>query len=190
MPRLAIFASGSGTNAQRITEYFRGHPTIAVELILCNNPAAGVLDRAAALGVPSVLFTRHEFCETGVVAGLLARYRIDHVVLAGFLWLVPSDILLAYPGRIVNIHPALLPKYGGKGMYGERVHRAVIGAGEAESGITIHLVDERYDEGRILFQARCRVEPGDTPETLAERVHALEHAHYPEVIEKWVTRHA
>jgi len=187
MPRLALFASGNGSNAQRIVEYVTGHPSVSVEIILCNHPGAYVLTRAENLGVPAILFDRETFYGTDYIPRLLADKRIDYLVLAGFLWLIPPAILQAFPGRIINIHPALLPKYGGKGMYGERVHRAVIEAGEVESGITIHLVNERYDEGKILFQARCPVEPGDTPESLAARVHALEYAHYAVEIEKWLT---
>jgi len=187
MPRLAIFASGNGTNAQRIIEYFAGHPTISINLILCNNPAAFVLNRAKKLGVPAEIFNRSAFYQTNDVAVTLKSYNIDFLVLAGFLWLIPGPVIAGYPGRIINIHPALLPKYGGKGMYGMKVHEAVIAAGDPESGITIHYVDEHYDEGRIIFQAKCIVNTRDTAESLAEKVHQLEYRYFPEVIERIVT---
>ena len=188
MPRLAIFASGNGTNAQRIIEYFSGHPTITVKLVLSNKPDAGVVDRAKNLGVETMVFNRLSFYETGMVPEKLTSCRIDFIILAGFLWLIPKNILTAYPGRIINIHPALLPKYGGKGMFGNSVHEAVIAAGDPESGITIHHVDEKYDEGRIIFQAKCTITEKDTPEGLAVKVHQLEYRHFPEVIEQTVTR--
>lgn len=184
--RLAIFASGNGTNAQRIAGYFRDHPSIRVTLILSNNPDAYVLTRARILGIPCEVFDRNTFYNTDTVPALLSRYNTDYIILAGFLWLIPGNILTAYAGRIINIHPALLPAYGGKGMYGNKVHEAVIMAGEKESGITIHYVNERYDEGRIIFQAKCSVSPGDSPEMLAGKIHELEYTHFPEVIEKTV----
>ncbi|MCX6304535.1 MAG: phosphoribosylglycinamide formyltransferase [Bacteroidetes bacterium] len=187
MPRLALFASGNGSNAQRITEYFAGHPAISVNLILCNKPGAYVLHRAKTLGIPTCVFDRHSFYETGEIPDLLKKYRIDYLVLAGFLWLIPHNVLDAYPAKIINIHPALLPKFGGKGMYGMKVHEAVIASGDAESGITIHYVNEQYDEGSIIFQARCPLAAGDTPEMLAEKVHALEYRYFAEVIEGIVT---
>jgi len=183
---IAIFASGSGTNAQRIIEYFSGNPKISVALILSNKPDAYVLVRAKNLNVPSVVFDRHSFNETDDIIKLLKKKKIDFIVLAGFLWMVPVNLILAYPGRIINIHPALLPKYGGKGMYGERVHEAVIQSGDKLSGISIHYVNEKYDEGNIIFQAKCEVLQNDTPNSLAQRVHQLEYKHYPEVIEKVV----
>jgi phosphoribosylglycinamide formyltransferase-1 len=183
---IAIFASGSGTNAQRIAEYFSGHPEIAVSMILSNKPDAYVLVRAKNLNIPAVVFDRHTFCDTGEISGLLKKNDIDFVVLAGFLWLIPESMIKAYPGRIVNIHPALLPKYGGKGMYGAKVHEAVIQNGDTESGISIHYVNEKYDEGNIIFQAKCEVFPDDTPDMLAQRIHQLEYKHYPEVIERIV----
>jgi phosphoribosylglycinamide formyltransferase-1 len=188
MIRIAIFASGNGSNARRIAEYFGSHPVIRISLILCNKPGAYVLQRAADLGIPSAVFTRSDFYETGRVAGILREYQIDYLVLAGFLWLIPANLLSAYPGRIVNIHPALLPRYGGKGMYGMKVHEAVVASGDRESGITIHSIDEHYDEGRIIFQARCPVLPGETPETLAEKVHELEHRYFPGVIEEYIMK--
>ncbi|MCX6246065.1 MAG: phosphoribosylglycinamide formyltransferase [Bacteroidetes bacterium] len=189
MIRIAILASGSGTNARRITEYFREHDSgISVGLILSNNPGAFVLERAKNLGVPTIVFSRSEFYETEKILELLRDNGIDALILAGFLWLVPAYLLKAYPGRILNIHPALLPKYGGKGMYGMKVHEAVIAAGEKESGISIHLVNEKYDDGNIIFQSCCPVEPGDTPETLAQRIHLLEYEHYPRVIGQYLCK--
>jgi phosphoribosylglycinamide formyltransferase-1 len=187
MIKIAIFASGSGTNAQRITEYFRkGTSSIIVDLILSNNPDAPVLERARNLGVSCVSFSRHEFYESNRIPKLLDEHGIDYVILAGFLWLVPDVILKAYADRILNIHPALLPRYGGKGMYGMKVHETVIANKDKESGITIHLVNERYDEGQILFQEKCTLEETDTPGNLAEKIHLLEYRHFPEVIEKYI----
>jgi phosphoribosylglycinamide formyltransferase-1 len=184
--KIAIFASGSGTNAQRIIEYFSGNPEITVSLVLSNKPDAYVLERAKKLKVPPVVFNRHTFTETDDIPGLLKKEGIVFIVLAGFLWLVPLNLIRAYRGRIINIHPALLPKYGGKGMYGERVHEAVLQSGDKESGISIHYVNEKYDEGSIIFQAKCEVRPDDTPDSLAQRIHQLEYKHYPEVIERLV----
>jgi phosphoribosylglycinamide formyltransferase-1 len=184
MHNLAIFASGSGTNAQRIIEYFSGHALISINLVLSNNPNAFVLTRAANLGIPTVVFNRSEFYNSQYINDLLVLKNTDYLILAGFLWLIPSNLLSCYNGKILNIHPALLPKHGGRGMYGARVHEAVIAAGETESGISIHLVNEKYDEGRVIFQARCAVNPEDTPETLAKKIHELEHRYYPEVIER------
>ncbi len=182
MKRIAIFASGSGTNAQNIIEHFAGNPEVEVSLVLTNNEHAYVLKRAAALKVPAYVFNRELFYETGRVHDILRDIGIDLIVLAGFLWLVPRNILDTWNGRIINIHPALLPKFGGKGMYGDRVHQAVIEAGEKETGITIHYVNEVYDEGEIIFQEKFPVLRGDTPETIAEKVHMLEYEHYPRVI--------
>jgi phosphoribosylglycinamide formyltransferase-1 len=187
MPRLALLASGNGSNAQRIIEYFSGHPTIIVSLILCNKPDAFVLNRAEKLGIPAVVFTRASFYETNMVQDILKSSHIDFLILAGFLWLIPQSLLAEYPGRVINIHPALLPKYGGKGMYGMKVHEAVIASGDSVSGITIHHVDENYDEGKIIFQAKCIISERDTPEDLAAKVHALEYRYFPEMIEKIVT---
>lgn len=182
MTRIAIFASGSGSNAEEITKYFRNTDFAEVALILTNNPEAYVLQRAEKLGVPAVTFTGKELRETDIVLNVLKEYDIDFIVLAGFLLLVPQNLIEAFPDRIVNIHPALLPRYGGKGMYGDRVHQAVCDAGEKESGITIHYVNPLYDEGQIIFQATCPVNEEDTPETVARKVHALEYQHYPQVI--------
>ena len=182
MTNIAIFASGNGSNAQRIAEYFAGHPNIRICLILSNKADAYVLQRARNLGIPSFVFTARELRETSIVSEVLRSHQVDFIVLAGFLLLVPSDIIHHWQGRIINIHPALLPKYGGRGMYGHHVHEAVIAAGEQESGITIHYVNARYDEGDVIFQARCPVLPGDTPDSLAGRIHELEYRHFPEVI--------
>ncbi len=186
MTSIAIFASGSGTNAQKIMEYFDNHPDIRVRLVLSNKADAPVLMRAANFMIPTHIFDRKSFYESDAVLQQLANHQIDYIVLAGFLWLVPASLIQAFPDRIVNIHPALLPKYGGKGMYGMKVHQAVVDAQEKESGITIHLVNEEYDKGRHLFQAACTVEPDDTADTVAGKIHALEHAHFPKVIEQWI----
>lgn len=185
--RIAILGSGNGTNAQRITEYFQqGDGSIVVDCILYNKRDAFIAQRARNLGVESRYFTSSEFRDGTVVVDYLRGRGVDYVVLAGFLLLVPQVMLDAFPGRIVNIHPALLPKYGGKGMYGEHVHEAVVANHETESGITIHVVDHRYDCGTTLFQARCKVEPNDTPDDVAQKIHLLEQEHFPVVIEKWI----
>jgi phosphoribosylglycinamide formyltransferase-1 len=185
--RIAIFASGSGTNAEEIFKYFQSHPFIDIVLLLSNNPEAYVLERAKKYDVATKLFSKNQFRESDEVVNWLKQSRITHIVLAGFLWLIPKNIIAAFPHRIINIHPALLPKFGGKGMYGMKVHAAVKAAGERETGITIHEVNEKYDEGRILFQTKCEVLSSDTPEQIADKIHLLEHAHYPNVIEKWIT---
>ncbi|RHJ84834.1 phosphoribosylglycinamide formyltransferase [Parabacteroides sp. AM08-6] len=184
MKNVAIFASGSGTNAENITRYFSQSESIKVAVVLSNNKNVGVHDRVNKLGVPSFVFSREEFVEGTVVLAKLAEYRTDLIVLAGFMNKISDALLKAYPGKIINIHPALLPKHGGKGMYGMHVHEAVVAAGEKESGITIHYVNENYDEGTTIFQAKCPVLPTDTPEEVAAKVHALEYAHYPHVIEE------
>ncbi|MFZ1333558.1 MAG: phosphoribosylglycinamide formyltransferase [Flavobacteriales bacterium] len=185
MFRVAILASGSGTNAQRLIEYFKTSDIVEVKLVGCDKPHAGVLRRAWDLGIPSYLFNG-ALLNDGTVLNELQGQRIDLIILAGFLRLIPKEIVAAFPDRIVNIHPSLLPEYGGKGMYGEHVHRAVIASGEEESGITIHLVNEQYDQGKHLLQIRCSVLPSDTPETLAERIHRLEHEHYPKIVEVYL----
>jgi len=187
MRNIAIFASGSGTNAENIIKYFSTGNSAKVTLVLSNRREAFVLKRATALDVNTVFFDRADLYNKDTVAGYLLESNIDFIVLAGFLWLIPEKILNIFNRRIINIHPALLPSYGGKGMYGEKVHEAVIAAGDRESGITIHYVNSFYDEGDIIFQARCKIEPGDTPETLASKIHALEYKYFPEVIEKLVT---
>ena len=186
MRNIAILASGSGTNAENIIKYFSNSKTAEVKLVLSNRREAFVLKRAEAFKVKSCFFDRNDFYTSGKVLNILAENRIDFIVLAGFLWLVPGSLLEKYEGRIVNIHPALLPRYGGKGMYGEKVHNAVLANHDAESGITIHYVNKRYDEGDIIFQAKCKVENNDTADSLAARVHALEYEHFPEVIENLI----
>ncbi len=185
MNNVVIFASGSGTNAANIIDYFKDRKGVDVKLVVCNNPKAGVIERAEKRGVPVMLIDRNTFYNRpGVLLSKLKEIDTTLIVLAGFLWLVPDYLTQTYENRIINIHPALLPKYGGKGMYGMNVHRAVIDAGETESGITIHFVNEKYDEGLIIAQFKCRVLPGDTPEKLAERIHKLEYKHFPVVIEE------
>lgn len=179
---LAVFASGAGSNAQQIIHFFRDHARIRVALIVCNKPGAGVLGIAEKEGIPVLLLEKERFFNGDAYLNVLQEHQIRLIVLAGFLWKVPKQLIEAYPSGIVNIHPALLPKWGGKGMYGHHVHEAVIAGGEKESGITIHYVDEVYDHGQTIFQATCPVEANDTADILAARIHALEHAHYPRVI--------
>lgn len=186
MINISVFASGSGTNFQSIVNYFSGHSYIRVNLLLCNRSGAEVLDRAKKANIDSFVFNRDDLFNTGKVLDILNSYNIHFIVLAGFLWKIPGNIIKAYPDKIVNIHPALLPKYGGKGMYGMRVHEAVISSGESFSGITIHMVNEEYDKGSIVSQHTCDVKPDDTPQSLAGRIHKLEHYWYPRVIEKLV----
>lgn len=185
MKNIAIFASGSGTNAEKLVAHFANHPSIRVKLILCNNPQAGVIERANRLGVPIHLFDRAAY-RSGEVLQRLRSEQIDWVVLAGFLWLIPADMVAAFPNRIINLHPALLPKFGGKGMYGHYVHEAVVAAGERESGITIHFVNEHYDEGAIIFQASYPVLPTDGPLDVAAKGQVLEHEHFPKVVESTI----
>lgn len=181
---VAIFASGAGSNAKKIIEYFEnGSSSIKISLIVCNVPGAGVLEIAKSKGIPTLLIDKTEFATTGYVESL-HNADIHFIVLAGFLWKVPEILVNAYPRGIINIHPALLPKYGGKGMYGARVHEAVLAAGEKESGITIHWVDAHYDEGDIILQKKCGIEHTDTPSSVADKIHALEHAHFAPTIEK------
>lgn len=182
--RIAIFASGSGTNAERIMSYFRDHELGEVFIVLSNKPDAIVLERAARFNVSTRIFDRDTFYNSTEIPDFLRRLEISLIVLAGFLWLIPVDLIRAFPERIINIHPALLPKYGGKGMYGRHVHEAVIASGDRESGISIHNVNEVYDEGRIILQEKCEVRPDDTPESLAQRIHQLEYQHYPVLIER------
>jgi phosphoribosylglycinamide formyltransferase 1 len=186
MKKLAIFSSGAGSNTARIIDHFRHHPSIHIPLIVCNNPNAGVLNIASNEHIQTLLIEKQRFFRGDAYLPELTRYQIDFLVLAGFLWKIPAALVQAYPRRIINIHPALLPKYGGKGMYGHFVHEAVIAAGEKESGITIHYVDELYDHGQAIFQQKLAIEPGDTPETLAKKVRDLEHRHFPRVIEEVV----
>lgn len=186
MHRLTIFASGSGTNAENIIRYFRNDSRIRVSCVCANRPDAYVIQRAGRHGIDVLVFTRDDFYKSGKVIDYLEQKQIDWIILAGFLWLVPEALIQKYPNRILNIHPALLPKYGGKGMYGSSVHKAVIENHETQSGITIHLIDREYDKGSILFQATCPVYPGESPDQLAERVHQLEYEYYPRIIEKAV----
>lgn len=185
--RIAIFASGSGTNAQLIIQYFQKHPSIQVALLLSNNPNAKVLARATQLKIETYVFNNSLFQDGDYVLNELRRQKITHIILAGFLLRVPPNLIQAFPKGIINIHPALLPKFGGKGMYGMKVHEAVKAANEEETGITIHEVDEQYDEGKIIFQGSCEVLPTDTPEEIASKVQQLEHRHFPTVIENWIT---
>lgn len=183
MKRIAIFASGSGTNFQQICEYFNKNKHATVEVLIVNKKNAYVRERAKNLGVEDYYFTREDFYNSNKIVDLLQSKGIDMVVLAGFLWLVPANIITAFPNKIVNIHPALLPNYGGKGMYGHHVHEAVIAAREPKSGITIHYVNEMYDSGDIIFQAECQLTEQDTVETLEEKIHLLEKEHFPKVID-------
>jgi formyltetrahydrofolate-dependent phosphoribosylglycinamide formyltransferase len=197
---IAIFASGAGSNTQNIIDYFRNsdltqtlpkgegfkNTKAVVSLIVCNNPAAGVLNIAAKENIPALIIDKEKFFRGNGYSDELKEKHIDFIVLAGFLLKIPPTLIKAYPNRIINIHPALLPKHGGKGMYGNNVHAAVIAAGEKESGITVHYIDDIYDNGDIIFQAKCTVFPDDTPDSLAQRIHKLEHEHYPKVIEEMV----
>ncbi|PLX10745.1 MAG: phosphoribosylglycinamide formyltransferase [Marinilabiliales bacterium] len=188
MKRIAVFASGNGTNAQRIAEYFKNNKDIEISLILSNKPGAGVLERAEKLGIKSFVFNKNDFKKGQEVDVLLQQYGIDFIVLAGFLWLVPAFLIDKFPNKIINIHPALLPKYGGKGMYGMNVHRAVIENNEKESGISIHYVNNKYDEGQIIFQAKFDIDKGETPDSLANKIHKLEYEHFPKIIEKEILK--
>ncbi|GAA4280427.1 phosphoribosylglycinamide formyltransferase [Gaetbulibacter aestuarii] len=183
MKRIVVFASGSGTNAENLIRYFKTKPDIAVVQVLSNNPKAKVLDRAKNLEVSALSFNREAFSKSDDVLNILKATKPDLIVLAGFLWKIPEHILRAFPDKLVNIHPALLPKHGGKGMYGMHVHEAVVANKETETGITIHYVNEHYDEGAIIFQAKCAVLPTDTAEDVAAKIHELEMEHFPKVVE-------
>ena len=185
MKRLSIFVSGGGTNLQRIAEYFAENPEVEIANVICNNLNAYAIERAKNLGIPCKVISRAEFKSEDFSKELLDQ-NIDLIVLAGFLWLVPQHLIEAFPNKIVNIHPALLPKYGGKGFYGEHVHEAVVAAKEEYSGITIHYVNECYDSGAIIFQAKVALEEGETADSLAAKIHKLEYQHYPEVIENLI----
>ena len=185
---IAIFASGAGSNAEKIIKQSllltnKGTANYTIDLIVCNKPEAGVLAIAAKNSIDTLLIEKEEFFRGDSYINLLRERGIEFIVLAGFLWKIPLSLIRAYPNKIINIHPALLPKYGGKGMYGLKVHEAIINSGEKESGITIHYVDEMYDHGEIIFQAKCSINQQDTPESLSEKIHLLEHKHYPEVIQ-------
>ena len=186
--RLVLFASGSGTNVEAIATSFKDHPAITVSAVLTNKRDAKVLDRCNRLHISALYFNKTAFSQSNTVLKVLQGLDPDLIVLAGFLWKIPESIVEAFPNKIVNIHPALLPKYGGKGMYGMHVHKAVIASGDVESGISIHYVNEAYDEGNIIMQARVQVEAGETPESLAQKVHQLEYAHYARVIEEIVLK--
>ncbi|WP_412467786.1 phosphoribosylglycinamide formyltransferase [Pedobacter sp. KLB.chiD] len=186
--RIAIFASGSGSNAQKLMEHFKRSNEIEISLVLTNNADAYVLQRADNFEIPTHIFDRNEFYQTDEVVDLLKNLEIDFIVLAGFLWLIPKSLIHAYPGRIVNIHPAILPKFGGKGMYGDHVHQAVMAAGETEGGITIHYVNENYDEGEYIYQARYRIDKNDSLEMVKFKGQQLEHQHYPRVVESLVKK--
>ena len=182
--RIALFASGSGSNAENIVHYFSHNSGFCFPLIISNKPDAFIHSRANQLNIPSFTFSREDFTDGEKILSLLKVYNIDCIVLAGFLLKIPQSLILAFPQKIINIHPALLPKHGGKGMYGMKVHQAVSETGDSESGITIHYVNSNYDEGSIIFQATCPVLPTDTPDMIAEKVHKLEYEHFPKVIEK------
>ena len=184
MTRIAIFASGAGSNAEKIIEYFKNHQTIGVALVVTNNSKAGVVAIAERNKIPVLLIEKEQFFRGTAYLPELETFKINFIVLAGFLWKIPNPLITAFPFSIVNIHPALLPSYGGKGMYGINVHTAVMESGDKESGITIHFVDEHYDNGDIIFQDRCDISPSDTPQSLAQKVHDLEYEHYPRVIEQ------
>lgn len=186
--KIVVMASGNGTNAEAIFNHFRSHPQVEVVLLVCNNPDAQVLKRAQKFDIPTRVVGRIEFNDEVFMLDLLNSKKATHLVLAGFLWLIPAFLIRAFPEKIVNIHPALLPKFGGKGMFGMRVHEAIKKAGEKNTGITIHLVNEEYDKGRILFQKACTVADDDSLEQIAGKVHQLEHDSYPKVIEDWIKR--
>lgn len=181
--RIAVFASGSGSNAQKIMEHFNKHADAEVAIVLCNNPNAYVIQRADNFEIPSHVFDKFDFYQTDNIVKLLKSMEIDLIVLAGFLWLIPENLLKAFPNQIINIHPALLPKYGGKGMYGDRVHQSVLNNKEAESGITIHFVNENFDEGEIIHQSKYRIDKDDDIEMIKFKGQQLEHLHYPRVVE-------
>lgn len=187
--RLAIFASGDGTNAENIIKYFKKHPSIEVHSLLCNNKNAGVLERIKPYNVNPKIFNKEDLYENDEIKSYLEWFEVDFVILAGFLWMIPEALINQFPHGIINLHPALLPSYGGKGMYGMKVHEAVINNHESESGITIHLVNKRYDEGEILFQAKTTISDLDNPETLAIKIHELEHQHFPRIIEDYVSNY-
>ncbi len=188
MEKLAIFASGSGSNAENIIKYFSKSERVLIPVIISNKKEAYVHERAKKLGIPSITFSKKEFEESDLVLGTLKKYGVDWIILSGFLLKIPDNLLKAFLGKIINIHPALLPKFGGKGMYGDHVHEAIVAAGEKESGITIHYVNENYDEGKIIFQAKCEVLSTDKPGDVAEKVHALEYEWFPKVIEEIVLK--
>lgn len=186
--RIAILASGSGSNAENIFNYFSQREDIQISLIISNRAEAYVHQRAKRLGIPSLFMSKPELSDTDSVLNVFRKYKIDFVVLSGYLLWIPDGLIKAYPNRIINIHPALLPKFGGKGMYGEKVHLAVVEAGEKETGITIHYVNENYDEGNVIFQVKCPVLESDSPDEVALKVHELEYKYFPSVIDQVIRR--
>lgn len=186
--RIAIFASGSGSNAQKLMEHFKKHQEAEVVIVLTNNPEAYVIQRADNFEIPTHVFDKHEFFETNDIVNLLKNLQVDLIVLAGFLWLIPNNLLEEFPNQIINIHPALLPKFGGKGMYGDRIHRTILEAGEVENGITIHFVNEKFDEGEIIYQSRFKIGKNDTLETIKFKGQQLEHLHYPRIVENLIQK--
>ena len=185
MTKIAIFASGSGTNAENLMRFF-AKTDVQITKVYCNKEGAEVLNRAKGMNIPTMVFNKQEFMNTSVVLDDLQKDNVEYIILAGFLWLIPQNLIKAYPHQIINIHPSLLPKYGGKGMYGSSVHQAVIENKEVESGITIHLVNEVYDSGKVIFQARCAINDNSTPEELELRIHELEYEHLPPVIMAYI----
>jgi len=188
MTRIAIFASGSGSNAENIVNYFKYNSDVEISLILTNKKDAFVLERAKKLNIKSLIFSKSQFLETDEILMFLNENDINLIVLAGFLLKIPENLIKTFPKKIINIHPALLPKYGGKGMYGDRIHESVIKAKEKESGITIHYVNKHYDDGEIIFQGKCKIESKDTPDDLAKKIHLLEYKYFPKVIENLINK--
>ncbi len=186
MKKLSLFASGNGTNVQQISEYFANNSEVKVDCVVVNKQNIFVIQRAKNLGIDCFYFNKEDFYNSNKVLDLMQQRGIDYIILAGFLWLIPDSLLKNYDHKIINIHPALLPNYGGKGMYGHHVHEAVIQAKEQQSGITIHYVNEKYDSGDIIFQAKCKIDAQDTAEDLATKIHLLEKQYYPQIIEKVV----
>lgn len=182
MNKLALFASGSGSNVENFYSYFKGNKNVEIAVVLCNNPSAYVIERCKKLNIPCEIFNREMFYKSTKVLDILEQYNVNFIVLAGFLWLIPENLIRAFSKKMVNIHPALLPKYGGKGMYGDNVHKAVVENKEHESGITVHYVNEHFDEGEIIFQAKCTVNENDTYKDVASKVHALEYEHFPKIV--------
>jgi phosphoribosylglycinamide formyltransferase-1 len=186
---VAIFISGAGTNAINIIEYFKSNNKISISLIVSNNAQSGALEISKKSGIPFFIGSREDFYHSNKIVDVLQAYQVQGIVLAGFLWLIPENLLKLYPNRIMNIHPSLLPKYGGKGMYGTKVHQAVKNSNDLQSGITIHLVNEEYDKGEILLQEKINIDSDDTPEMIAEKVHELEYKFYPNIIEEYFEKH-
>ncbi len=186
MKHLAIFASGNGTNAERIIKHFENSNTSQVKVVFTNNSKAGVINRAHELFIDVHIISRNDLYDTNKVLNIIKQYNIDLIILAGFLWLIPESLINIFENRILNIHPALLPNYGGKGMYGIRVHEAIIAAGDSKSGITIHKVNKHYDKGQILFQADFDIDKNETPQSLADKIHLLEYKHFPIVVEEYI----